>query len=123
MKIRVAIADDHPEIRSALKLVLNQDRLISFQFEAINGKDLLLQLTNTPVDLVLLDIRMPEMDGMETLKILRRVFPEVKVIMFSSSTEDNIVEQAKSLGASSFLAKSESFKLIETIHEVFNNEV
>lgn len=71
-----------------------------------NGRRLLSRLRETPADLVLLDLQMPHLDGLESLRILREQFPHVKVLIFTNYHQARLVREAQDLGARGYLSKS-----------------
>jgi DNA-binding NarL/FixJ family response regulator len=71
-----------------------------------NGRQLLLRLRESPVDMVLLDLQMPQLDGLETLRILQKEFPRLKVVIFTNYNQQKLLREARNLGASGYLSKS-----------------
>lgn len=121
--IKIAIAEDHPELRRSMALILSDEEKLEVSIEAQNGQVLFEKLGKSKVDIVVLDIRMPVMDGIETLKVLKLNYPEIKVIMFSSETDRAMVSKMRELGANSFVAKNSPELLIDTIYEVYEKNV
>ena len=106
-KIRVLIVDDSVVIRRLLSDILAEEADIEVAGIASNGKLALAKLPQINPDVVTLDIEMPEMDGLETLAELRKTYPKLPVIMFSTLTERGAVAtlDALSRGASDYVAK------------------
>ncbi len=106
-KIRVLIVDDSVVIRRLLSDVLSQDPQIEVLGTAPNGRIALAKLPQLNPDLVTLDVEMPEMDGLETIVELRKVYPKLPVIMFSTLTERGAETtlDALSRGATDYVAK------------------
>jgi two-component system chemotaxis response regulator CheB len=106
-KIRVLVVDDSVVIRRLLTDVLAQERDIEVVGTAPNGRIALAKLPHLNPDLVTLDIEMPEMDGLETLPHIRKTYPTLPVVMFSTLTSRGAVAtlDALSLGASDYVAK------------------
>jgi two-component system chemotaxis response regulator CheB len=106
-KIRVLVVDDSLVIRRVVSEVLNEDEEIEVAGIAANGIIALAKLNHLAPDLVILDIEMPEMDGLETLRQLRQSHPLLPVIMFSSLTEvgAKATMDALALGATDYFAK------------------
>lgn len=104
--VTIALVDDHSMLRQAISLRLS---LLGHKIvlEAENGKDFLDQLPKLPKppDVCLLDINMPVMDGFETATILKRDWPQIKVIFFSMHNSKSFVSKAKQIGADGFLTK------------------
>lgn len=116
--IRVALADDHMVVRRGIANLLNKEAGVKMVLDVSNGSELLAELKNQEVDVVLLDINMPVMNGKQTLHALRLHYPDVKVIMLSMFDEQAIIDEYVSLGASGFLAKNCSID--ETVDTIFN---
>lgn len=106
-KIRVLIVDDSVVIRRLLTDILSQDPEIEVAGVAANGRIALAKLPQVNPDIVTLDIEMPELDGLGTLPELRKTYPKLPVIMFSTLTERGAAAtlDALSLGASDYVAK------------------
>ena len=119
--IKIIIADDHNLFIDGLKLLL-KDETDMHVVETVNdGKELLDILPPATVDLVLLDINMPKLNGLETMKFLKQSFPNLKVIMLSTYNADHLVEKAKTLGANGYLLKTTNKEeLLQTIRLVYN---
>jgi DNA-binding NarL/FixJ family response regulator len=120
-KIKLAVVEDHDKLREALilNLALNNFDVV---IQAENGLVLLDKLKIFDVDIVILDISMPIMNGYDTLINLQDQYPHLKVIMYSSMAEIPIMEEFKKLGAKSFVSKNADFKdLVETIFKVNEN--
>lgn len=118
-KIKIAIAEDHRYFRETLSNCLSNEELFEVVIEAENGQVLLDKLNHDLVDIVILDIRMPVLNGIETLKLLKIQFPTIKVIMFSSITDPPVLMELSRLGANSFVCKYEDISvLISAINEI-----
>jgi len=105
--IRVLIVDDSVVIRKILSDALGQDPDIEIAGVAANGRIALQKIPQTNPDLLTLDVEMPEMDGLQTLKALREKYPRLPVIMFSTLTERGATAtlEALSLGATDYVTK------------------
>jgi len=106
-KRRVFLVDDAVVVRSTLSLAISRDRDLEVAGTAVNGRVALAKFPSLKPDLVLLDIEMPDMDGLETVRELRKIDSRVPIIMFSSLTERGaaITLEALSLGATDYVAK------------------
>lgn len=106
-KIRILLIDDSVVVRKVLAEILARDPEILVVGSAANGSIGLAKIPQLNPDLVVLDLEMPEMDGLETLTRLRRVYPKLPVIMFSSLTERGAVAtlQALEFGANDYVTK------------------
>ncbi|KGK00590.1 response regulator [Thalassotalea sp. ND16A] len=103
--IRVLLVDDHPLFREGLKYRLNLDADIEVVNEAENGKQALELLQNTEFDLVLMDINMPEMDGMYVLELIKEQELSCKVLMLSMHDNKEYILTAMRHGANGYVLK------------------
>lgn len=106
-KARILVVDDSVVVRRTVSDELARDPALEVVGTAANGKIALAKITQVNPDIVILDIEMPEMDGLETLRHLRKTHPKLPVIMFSSLTERGAITtlEALALGASDYFAK------------------
>ena len=116
--IRIALVDDHVVVRRGVANLLNKEAGIKVAFDVSNGQELLNELKNNAVDVVLLDINMPILNGKQTLHALQAHHPDLKVIMLSMYEEKEIINEYKELGAHGFLSKTCSID--ETVDVLFN---
>ena len=103
--IRVFVADDHGLVLQALHLALEPHPEIEIVGEAKSGSEVLPRVAETDPDLVLLDIRMPGLDGLQVLDRLQKLYPEIKVVMLSGVDEPELATEALRRGAKAFLGK------------------
>lgn len=103
--LKVLIADDHRLILEAIRLVLEQADDIEIVGETTRGAQVLPLVARTNPDLVLLDIRMPEMDGLTCLDRLQKQHPDVTVVIMSSHDDSETIASALARGAKSFIGK------------------
>ncbi|GAA3544867.1 response regulator transcription factor [Amycolatopsis ultiminotia] len=117
--IRVLLADDEAMIRAGVAAILAADRDIEVVAEAGDGREAVeLARANRP-DVVLLDIRMPGLDGLAAAEEIRRALPDAGVLMLTTFGEDAYIERALGLGASGFLLKSgDPRELLAGVHAV-----
>lgn len=106
MAIRVALADDHPLARGGLQQYLEAEDDITVVGGAPSGEDLLTLIDERPVDVALVDARMPSMSGVETVRRLSTSHPEVHVLMLSAFDDLELVVGAVQAGARGYLLKS-----------------
>jgi DNA-binding NarL/FixJ family response regulator len=119
--INLAIADDHKIFRNGLKAALEDYPDFNLLIEASNGKELIGQLATHTPDVVLMDIKMPEMDGMQTTAYINQNFKHVKVLALSMHNEDKYIVDMMKAGASGYLLKNaEPEEIIEAINTVHN---
>jgi DNA-binding NarL/FixJ family response regulator len=121
--IKVVICDDHAIFREGIKTALRTCEDIVVIGEAENGMRLLQELKHVTPDIILLDINMPVMDGFATLPQLKKLYPEIKVIVLSWNNDMTWVTSMMNLGANSYLTKDdESANIIEAIKTCYTRE-
>lgn len=124
MIIKVAIIDDHKLFRTSFRLLLSQLESVEVIFEACNGIELFEALKKTCVDIVLLDIQMPVMDGFEIVPMLNEKYPELKILILSSFNDSYTIERMLKLNIVGYLTKNAGFSQIKkAIYNVFEDGV
>lgn len=122
-KIKILLVDDHTMVRAGLKALLERNENYNVVAEASNGKEALMVLAENEFDIVLTDISMPVMDGIELTKEILNIRPEVKIIALTMMDESRYIKQMLLAGASGYLLKNSSFDEINTaISEVLKGE-
>ncbi|MCB1146043.1 MAG: response regulator transcription factor [Leptospiraceae bacterium] len=117
--VKIALADDHAILRSGLKNLISRENGLEVVAEASDGRELLERLETTHCDLVILDLSMPEMNGLQTLDIIRHRFPQVKTLILSMHREKEYFKQAVLKGADGYILKDDVFeRLISAIQEI-----
>lgn len=104
--IRIGIADDHAIFREGFKVLLKNQQEVEMVCEAENGKELLILAEQEQPDVVIVDIKMPVMDGIETCRQIRKRFPDMKVIALSMFNDDNLIVDMLEAGARGYLLKN-----------------
>jgi len=118
--IKIIIADDHEIFRDGLKLMLSKYPEIIILGEACNGKELIQLTLELQPDVVVTDIKMPVMDGIEAVKKLQEQFPHIGVIALSMFDEDDLIIDMLEAGAKGYLLKnSDKHEIIEAIKTVY----
>ncbi|WP_271856404.1 response regulator transcription factor [Patiriisocius marinus] len=120
-KITLALADDELLFRQGLRAILSKNENFEVLFDAADGLDLVTQLreTCTLPEIVITDLKMPELNGVEVTKIIREEFPEIRIIALTSYFSKPFILNMISIGAVAYLAKNSTPKLmIKTIKEV-----
>ena len=108
--IKVLIVDDQELIRQSLKIVLNVTNGVEVIDTAGGGRDALKSIASNKPDVVLMDIRMPEMDGVEATRLIKERYPQIKVIVLTTFDDDEYVFGALKNGASGYLLKGSNVK-------------
>lgn len=111
--IKVALADDHKLFREGIRFIIEQMDGLEVAFEVANGAELLEALSDNIPDVVLLDLDMPELDGIEVLKSLRPDRPDIKVIILSMHSDQKMVAHLMELGANGYLLKDTTHEELE----------
>lgn len=111
--IRVLLADDHEVVLDSLAMMLASFRDVEVVGKATNGRDALAKLADTEVDIVLSDMHMPELNGLELCVRLREVYPEVKLILLTMEEEPETVRRAVQAGAWGYVLKKASRREVE----------
>lgn len=120
---KIIIADDHQMFIDGLKSLLSTNNQIELVGEANNGKQLLELLANTSTDIVLMDVNMPEMDGVEATKQLAQNYPHIKVLMLTMFNTRDYIEKLLKAGAHGYILKNTGKEeLFEAIEKVMAGE-
>jgi len=117
--IKVLIADDQELIRHSLQIVLGNQEGIEVTGTAENGVQVIRAVRANKPDVILMDIRMPEMDGVQCTKIIKENYSDIKIIILTTFDDDEYVFSALRDGASGYLLKGISMnELVDAIHKV-----
>ncbi len=111
--IKVLIADDQELIRQSLQIVLNSKPDITVCDVAEDGQAVICSVRKEKPDIILMDVRMPKMDGVQCTKIIKENYPEVKIIILTTFDDDEYVYNALKFGASGYLLKGVSMDELE----------
>lgn len=123
MAVKIMIADDHSMIREGLKNLLELDGDIEVIAEAVDGRDCLDKLENYKPDVLLLDINMPKMNGLEVLKELKANRMKIKVLVLTVHNETEYLMKAVDIGINGYVLKdSESSELKKAIFSIVAGE-
>lgn len=122
-QINIMIVDDHQIIIDGLKALFNSVKNISVVAEANNGKDAIAILEKTPVDIILMDIEMPVLNGYDAATIITSKYPELKIIALTTYDEKFIVQKMITAGALGYILKNiDKDVLIKAINTVIKGE-
>ena len=105
-QIKVAIADDHKIFRDGIRMSLNHREFIKILWEAEDGKDLMHKLQIKQPDILLMDIRMPQIDGMNAIGMIRKEYEEVKIIVLTMYDDQEMITKMMEMGANAYLTKT-----------------
>jgi len=121
VKIKVMITEDQRLMREGLKTLLDLEQDLTVVELAENGKDALEKLPGAQPDVILMDIRMPVMDGVEATRIIKEKYPKVKVLILTTFDDDEFIIEALKSGAVGYILKDlSSEKLIAAIRDAHN---
>ena len=122
-KIRVLLVDDHSIVRDGLRLLLQLNDKLEVCGEAATLEEAIMMTTKTSPDVVLLDFKLPDGDGVNGCLRMKSLFPNIKIIILTAYAEDHIVMETIKAGADGYLLKNiESEELIKTIECVYNGD-
>ncbi len=114
--IRVMVADDHAIVREGIGLILETAEGIEVVGEASNGQEAIERAEELKPDVILMDLRMPVMDGLPAIRILRESHPEIAIVVLTTYNEDDLMLKSLQAGAQGYLLKDTSRQtLIQTI--------
>lgn len=103
--LHILLVDDHEIVREGVKLLVNSQTDMKVVGEAANGEEAFEKIAALNPDIVLMDISMPELNGMQATKKIRRVFPKVKILTLSRHTDDGYLQQMIQAGANGYVLK------------------
>ena len=105
-QIKVAIADDHKIFRDGIKMALRDRDYLKILWEAEDGKDLMHKMKLKQPDVLLMDIRMPEIDGVNAIGIIRKEYEEIKIIVLTMYDDQEMITKMMEMGANAYLTKT-----------------
>ncbi|MFD2825661.1 LuxR family two component transcriptional regulator [Leeuwenhoekiella aestuarii] len=117
--IRLGIGEDHQSLIDGIQLLIQEESHIELVCTAIDGEELVETVRKKQPDVIITDIRMPKMDGIQATKIIKSEFPDIAVIAFTMFDQNDAVQQMLDAGASGYILKNSSLqtlkKAIETV--------
>ncbi len=115
------IADDQPIIRDGLKMILSLCNDMEVVATARDGEEAISVSGSNDIDVILMDIRMPKMDGVAATKLIKEKYPNIKIIILTTFNDDEFIFEALKNGASSYLLKDmSSEEILNTIKVIYN---
>ncbi len=122
-KIKIILVDDHQIVRDGIKALLIDSEDIDVISEAASYNELREKLKLQDPDIIVMDISLPEMSGLEITKLLTETYPHLKVLILSMYTSEDFIFNAVKAGAKGYLPKNTTrIEIIEAIHAIYNNE-
>src|SRR5574338_92131 len=105
-QIKVAIADDHKIFRDGIRMALKDKDYLKILWEAEDGKDLMHKMKIKLPDVLLMDIRMPEMDGVNAISLIRKEYEAIKIIVLTMYDDQEMISKMMEMGANAYLTKT-----------------
>lgn len=121
--LRTLIVEDYEEFRNVLRLTLQEEAQCIVIGEAVDGPQAVQQAEELKPDLILLDLSLPKLNGMEALRRIRKLSPSAKVVILSQDSSPEIVQRAPLLGADGYLLKSDAIDLPLAIDAILQGAV
>jgi DNA-binding NarL/FixJ family response regulator len=104
--IRIAIADDHKIFRDGIKMALGSKKDLKMIWEAEDGKDMMHKIEIKKPDVLLMDIRMPEIDGINAIGLIRKSYEDIKIIVLTMYDDQQMISKMMEMGANAYLTKT-----------------
>lgn len=121
--VHILLADDHTIVRQGLALLLGEQKNLKIVGEAINGQDAVEKALVLNPDVIIMDIAMPRMNGIEAAKRIRKQLPKTKILILSMYSHEHYIHELLETGISGYLLKDSSGRdIIKAIHAAMNNE-
>jgi DNA-binding NarL/FixJ family response regulator len=119
---RILIADDSPQVRQVLRSLVEQDREWKVCGEAIDGRDAIQKAKDTRPDLIVLDFRMPLMNGLDAARELAKAAPDALVLLCTGFLSLNLIDEAQRVGIRAAVSKSIATDIINGIRALLRHE-
>ncbi len=121
--VKVILADDHPMFLDGLTELLKKEKEIEIVGLAVNGNEVMDILENKPADLIITDVNMPELDGVELTRKLKKSYPEIKILALTMHGSENTISTLLKLGVDGYILKEADIEeLLSAIHTIINDE-
>ncbi|MEO8771941.1 MAG: response regulator transcription factor [Ferruginibacter sp.] len=111
-QIKIAIADDHKIFRDGIRMTLQEKPDLEILWEANDGKEMMDKIRLKKPDVLLMDIRMPEIDGINAIGLIRKEFDDIKIIVLSMHDDEEMISKMMEIGANAYLTKITDIKEI-----------
>jgi len=109
-KVRIVIADDHPVIRRTVRAILDAHPRLEVIAEAVDGRKAVEEAEKLRPDVVVLNVSMPELNGLDAAREIKLKVPESAIVILSSHADSRLIEDAKRIGARAYVAKTKAGK-------------
>jgi DNA-binding NarL/FixJ family response regulator len=110
--VRILIADDHPLARRALRSTLEKRIEFNVCGEAVNGNEAIQKAGDLNPDVIILDINMPELNGLDAARVIRRIAPNTLILVVSAHDAKPLVDEARTVGVRGFVSKADADQLL-----------
>jgi DNA-binding NarL/FixJ family response regulator len=121
--LRILVADDHESVRKGVRVILGTRGYIEVCGEASNGREAIDKAQALKPDLIILDITMPVLSGIDAAEILRKTMPQVPILFLSMHQSTQIIERAKRIGVRGYVKKSDAATtLLNAVDALLRNE-
>ncbi|MBE2230903.1 MAG: response regulator transcription factor [Chitinophagaceae bacterium] len=122
-QIKVAIADDHKIFRDGIRMALKEKDYLKIIWEAEDGKDLMHKLQLKQPDVILMDIRMPHVDGINAISLIRKEYEHIKIIVLTMYDDQEMITRMMEMGANAYLTKTtDPEEIYQAILTVMNDD-
>ncbi len=119
MKLRVLLADDHETVREGLRLIIDSQADMEVVGEADNGRDAVFRARDLQPDVVVMDVSMPQLNGLKATEKLKQLCPNIKILTLTRHTDDGYLQELLRAGASGYVLKqSASAELLRAIRSI-----
>jgi two-component system, NarL family, response regulator NreC len=122
-KLRIVLAEDHNTVREGIKLLINAQKDMEVVGEAENGNEVIKKVEKLAPDVIVMDISMPELNGLKATRRLKKINPKIKVLTLTRHTDNAYLQQLLSAGVSGYVLKqSAPAELVRAIRAVFSGK-
>lgn len=112
-KVKILIADDHEIFRKGLKVILNRLKYVDVVGEAVNGQEIIDMVRSQQVDIILMDIEMPDMNGIEATRKILSIKPDMKIVALTMFNDEQYIQDMLDAGAKGFLLKNITKQILD----------